>query len=69
MTNLRLISTSIGFSALLTSALFALRSLGAAPPDPGVGGSSSQDALESQESGRGDASPTWPPPEGTYWGM
>jgi len=67
MTNLRLISRLTGMS----SALFALRSRGTAPPDSQLDALGSQSALESHESDNeeGDDSPTWPPPEGMYWGM
>lgn len=71
MTNLRLISRFIGFSSLPATALFAVRSRGTAPPDSRVGALGSQNALKSRQSDnkRGGDSPTWPPPEGMYWGM
>jgi hypothetical protein len=71
MTNLRLISRFAGLSSVLTTALFALRSRGAASPYSHAGAAGSQRALASREpdAEEGHDSPTWPPPEGVYWGM
>ena len=71
MTNLRLISRFIGLSSLRTTALFAVRGRETVPPDSWVGALGSQNALKPRESDneRGGDSPTWPPPEGMYWGM
>ncbi len=71
MRNLRLISRFIGLSSLLPTALVVLRSREIAPPGFWVDALGSQNPLKSHQSDneRGEDSPTWPPPEGMYWGM
>jgi len=71
MTSHRFVSRFTALSSVLTGALVALRRRGMAPPASREEASRSQSASGSRRSGteEADHGPTWPPPDGTYWGM
>ncbi len=69
MTTLRFIPRLTGLGSLLTTAIFALRSRGNAVRDSQAAALGSQGAFASPEHEEADHTPTWPPPDGVYWGM
>jgi len=70
MANFSLTSTFIGLFSALRSALVTVHDRPVALPRPHVDALRSPNAQPQRGSGiERPGSPTWPPPEGVYWGM
>ena len=71
MMSLRLISRFIGLSPTRATSLFTLRGDRDSPRDAKVNALSldSASALDESDNEEREHHPTWPPPDGVYWGM